>query len=346
MSNKKSGFRKTGYAKAYKTISRGFNIAFALLFLVFSLPLFVLIATAIKLTDRGPVFYRGIRLGLNKKPFVMYKFRTLVPDAERLIGAELLSPGLQLETRIGKLLRETRLDELPQLFNVLKGDMDFVGPRPERPIIYDRIGSRIRNYDVRFTVNPGLVGYSQLFTPHSTPKEIRTMIDNRFIRYKQNLMVDFLIIVYTMLVIGRKAFTKTALFIGKLVRMKVLKQYEEKRTFERVRLNNARVLISPDSNGEQTLCEAELVDINEEAFLIRTGSLLNARELFFTLQAEYRPGRRNGRKDIKRKIAHCAGQVYKEIKEGASYLYVIKYKPASPLNFYVLHQYFLDKSIA
>lgn len=344
--SKRRGFRKTGYAKAYRTISRGFNLAFALLFLAVSLPLFVLIATVIKLTDRGSVFYRGIRLGLNKKPFVMYKFRTLVPDAEQRVGAELLSAGHRLETRIGKLLRETRLDELPQLFNVLKGDMDFVGPRPERPVIYDTIGSSIRNYDVRFTVNPGLVGYSQLFTPHSTPKAIRTMIDNRFIRCKQNLMVDFLVIVYTMSVIGRKAFTKTALFVGKLVRMKVLKQYEEKRTFERMRPDNARVLVSTGSDGEEALCEAELMDINEEAFLIRTDSVLNARELFFTLRTEYRSGRRNGRGETKRKIAHCSGQVYKEIREGSSYLYVIKYRPSSPLNFYVLHQYFLDKSIA
>ena len=103
----------------------------------------------------------------------MYKFRTLPVGAQKKIGSKLLSFRHCKLPFFSKFLRDTRLDELPQLFNIMKGEMDFLGPRPLRPEIYDHMCKGITNYDLRFNVRPGLVGYSQLFTPHSSPKRIR-----------------------------------------------------------------------------------------------------------------------------------------------------------------------------
>ena len=145
-----------------------FNKITAAILILLSLPVFIIAPIIIKLVDKGPAFYAGSRLGKNKKEFIMYKFRTLAVNAEAQIGASLVSTSnLKLETPIGKFLRETRLDELPQLINVLKGDMDIIGPRPERQVVYDEMCKQIPWYDKRFAVRPGVIGYSQLFTPHS-----------------------------------------------------------------------------------------------------------------------------------------------------------------------------------
>jgi lipopolysaccharide/colanic/teichoic acid biosynthesis glycosyltransferase len=159
----KSSFR-TGYSKASFIINTITNITLSTVLVFCSLPLLALVALVLRFKEGGPVFYRGVRLGMNKRPFIMYKFRTLVPGAESIMGAELLTRRLgsdqKLVTDFGKFLRDTRLDELPQLFNILKGDMDFLGPRPERPAIYERICKHIKGYDKRFDVKPGLIGYS------------------------------------------------------------------------------------------------------------------------------------------------------------------------------------------
>ena len=92
------------------------------------------IAVATKLTSRGPILYQGTRIGRNMEPFSIYKFRTLLVDAEQRIGARLLTPGDPLYTPIGRFLKRTKLDEIPQLWNVVRGDMNLVGPRPIRPV--------------------------------------------------------------------------------------------------------------------------------------------------------------------------------------------------------------------
>ncbi len=120
--------------------------------------------------DRGQFIYKGRRLGKGKKIFTIYKIRTLSRNAERELGANLHVPNGKLESGFGRFLRATRLDELPQLVNIIRGDMDFVGPRPVRPEAYERYRQMIPNYDRTFLVRPGLTGYSQFFTPHSTPK--------------------------------------------------------------------------------------------------------------------------------------------------------------------------------
>ncbi|MBI4839230.1 MAG: sugar transferase [Nitrospirae bacterium] len=338
-----------GYYKGFVFLNRFFHIITALFFLILSAPVLILISLAVKLTDIGPVFYKGVRLGLNKKPFIMYKFRTLSPEAEQKIGAEILSLGHKLETKIGKLLRDTRLDELPQLFNIIKGDMDFVGPRPERPAIYEKFCRHIKNYDNRFSVKPGLIGFAQLFTPHSTPRKIRALLDNRFIKIRQSYLLDIGIIIYVCALISRKAVLKTFKYLWqKIVRGRVFGIYTDKRESERVRHQKAYVNIGAKMNGEVVYEKtASLADINADMFLIKTNDQLTApKDLFFMLETESRINRKNA---VRKKTAVCTGEIYREERltgDDFRFSYVIKYRPVSPLNYYMIRQYFLEESIA
>ena len=159
---------------------RVLNVAVALLGLLLTFPLWVLIGIAIKLTSRGPIFYDQTRVGLDKRdtgirtndprrkqdlggrPFRIYKFRTMSVDAERGTGAVWATGNDGRVTRVGRILRQYRLDELPQLINVLKGDMNVVGPRPERPAIVANLREKIPNYQARQRVRPGITGHAQV----------------------------------------------------------------------------------------------------------------------------------------------------------------------------------------
>lgn len=136
--------------------------------------------------DGGPFLYKGVRLGKDKRPLTIYKIRTLVVNAERQLNGRLHSGDAAMETPMGGFLRKTRLDELPQLFNVLRGEMAFVGPRPERPSVYESVCKDIPGYDRRFSVKPGLTGLSQFLTPHGTSKRLRTRIDAMLLRKMRN----------------------------------------------------------------------------------------------------------------------------------------------------------------
>jgi lipopolysaccharide/colanic/teichoic acid biosynthesis glycosyltransferase len=125
-------------------------------------PVFIIIPVLIKLSSRGPVFYTQERLGWNKKPFKLIKFRTMVADAEKETGPKWASESDARITKIGKVLRYTHLDELPQLINVLKNDMSFVGNRPIRKHFADILAKEIPYYDLRFFIKPGLTGWSQV----------------------------------------------------------------------------------------------------------------------------------------------------------------------------------------
>jgi lipopolysaccharide/colanic/teichoic acid biosynthesis glycosyltransferase len=160
---------------------RIFNIVGALLIFIAVSPFFVILPILIKLDDpSAPVFYRGKRLGRGKQPFTIFKFRSLKVDASRRLGNDLVSSAHNVETRIGSFIRDTRLDELPQLLNVMRGEMNLVGPRPERKEIYESTCKEIPGYDQRFRVRPGVIGYSQVFTPHCTYKRLRSLIDYQF----------------------------------------------------------------------------------------------------------------------------------------------------------------------
>jgi len=141
---------------------RYIDLPVALLLSLVALPVIALAYVLVRLTSRGPGIYKQIRLGLDGKPFPMYKIRTMRFNAEAATGAIWTAQNDKRITPIGKFLRQTHLDELPQLYNILKGDMALVGPRPERPEFVTELEKRIDGYGYRLYVMPGWTGLAQL----------------------------------------------------------------------------------------------------------------------------------------------------------------------------------------
>lgn len=168
------------------------------LLLLFSLPLLALVGLAVKLdSPLAPVFYTQERLGFRGRPFRLYKFRTMVPDAERETGPVLAGENDPRVTRVGRLLRRTRLDELPQLVNVIKGDMSLVGPRPERPQFVERFVEEIPEYASRLWVKSGLTGLAQTAGNYDTSPEDKLRHDLLYI-YSMNPWIDLRILYDTL----------------------------------------------------------------------------------------------------------------------------------------------------
>lgn len=151
----------TIFSNTYVKAKRIFDIAVSLFGLTVTSPLLLLSAVAIKLESKGPAFFKQIRTGLNGEPFTIYKLRSMRSDAEK-DGAKWAAENDSRITGTGNFLRKTRIDELPQLINVLKGDMSFIGPRPERPEFDRQLEEAIPFYMVRYTVKPGLTGWAQV----------------------------------------------------------------------------------------------------------------------------------------------------------------------------------------
>jgi exopolysaccharide biosynthesis polyprenyl glycosylphosphotransferase len=170
-----------------------------LLIAVFSV-FFVLLFVLVPLTSPGPALYRQTRVGLHGKEFVIYKFRTMVNNAERYTGPVLASSDDPRVTRFGRILRATRLDELPQLFNVLKGDMSLVGPRPERPEFVSRFDATIPGYSLRHVVRPGLTGLAQIMGDYSTEASEKLRYDLWYVRHYTPAL-DIKILVQTLFVV-------------------------------------------------------------------------------------------------------------------------------------------------
>jgi Undecaprenyl-phosphate glucose phosphotransferase len=156
------GLRESPHFGLNVVVKRAMDIMLSLTALVLLAPLMLLIGLFVKLTSKGPVFYRQERCGLNGKPFSMLKFRSMRVDAEQRTGAVWTSKDDPRKTRFGSFLRKTSLDELPQLINVLKGDMSLVGPRPERPVFIQRFRKTIPNYMARHCVKSGITGWAQV----------------------------------------------------------------------------------------------------------------------------------------------------------------------------------------
>lgn len=187
-------------------LKRAVDITGALFLLVLTAPLMFLAVVLIKLSSPGPIFLKQERAGKEEKPFHLFKFRTMIKDAEEETGPVLAVQDDPRITPIGKSLRKYRIDELPQLFNILKGNMSFVGPRPERPFFVEQFKKRIPGYSERFRTKPGVTGLAQVSGFYATTPETKLKYDLIYI-YHQSLFLDIKIIFHTIRVVltGRGA---------------------------------------------------------------------------------------------------------------------------------------------
>jgi sugar transferase (PEP-CTERM system associated) len=153
----------TGFKRRFLTMSlkRAVDAVIAAIGLVLLMPLCLLIGLLIKIDSPGPVFYRQIRVGLCRQPYMIWKFRSMYSDAEKS-GPRWADKQDPRVSRVGGILRKLRIDELPQLYNVLRGEMSLVGPRPERPEFVKELRKKIPYYDIRHTVRPGVTGWAQI----------------------------------------------------------------------------------------------------------------------------------------------------------------------------------------
>jgi len=184
---------------------RAFDVTAALLVLLVAWPLMLLVALAIRIESGpgAPIFYRQERVGEHGRPFSLVKFRSMRTDAERDGVARWASKGDDRVTRVGRFIRKGRLDELPQLWNVLHGDMSFIGPRPERPQFVDDFNARIRYYPLRHCVKPGLTGWAQLRYPYGSSAEDaeeKLKFDLFYVK-NHNLLFDLMILIQTVEVV-------------------------------------------------------------------------------------------------------------------------------------------------
>ncbi len=184
----------------FKRIS---DLIVALALLIFTAPLLAMIALAIKCDSPGPILYRQERVGRGGRRFVLLKFRSMVSDAERDGRPVWAAERDARISRVGRFIRQTRIDELPQLINVLRGDMSLVGPRPERPFFVEYLNQVIPYYDRRHSVHPGITGWAQVNYPYGASVEDsrrKLMYDLEYLA-KANLFFDIKILLLTVGVI-------------------------------------------------------------------------------------------------------------------------------------------------
>jgi len=211
---------RTGPSASSETVRRIINLLLALLAIIATLPVMALVAVLVWFTSRGPVFYTQVRVGLDRRqqtggpnhrrqqdlggrPFTIYKFRTMRVDAEQASGAVWAQQRDPRVTAVGGLLRQYRFDELPQLFNVLRGEMNIVGPRPERPTIFAELREHIAEYPLRQRAKPGITGLAQINHHYDRSLEdVRTKVhyDLEYIR-RQSVAEDLRIMLKTVPVI-------------------------------------------------------------------------------------------------------------------------------------------------
>lgn len=186
-----------------KKLKRISDVVISLLILTLTLPLNFLVALAIKLDSKGPILFKQERIGMNGKNFRIYKFRSMFQDAEKTTGPVWSTKDDPRVTRIGKIMRKLRIDEIPQFFNVLKGEMSLVGPRPERPFFVEQLSQQIPYYKRRLKVRPGITGWAQVKHKYDESIEdvkVKLRYDLFYIE-NMSLRMDMKILARTILVV-------------------------------------------------------------------------------------------------------------------------------------------------
>ena len=198
--------RNQGLTGEQQAVKRIMDIVLSLIACVLAAPFMLIIAVAIKMYDRGPVIYKQVRLTRDGKEFEIYKFRSMSVDAEKG-GARLAMKNDSRVTPVGKVIRNLHLDELPQLFNILKGEMSFVGPRPERPEIFEQYEQELPEFAFRLKVKAGLTGYAQVYGKYNTTPRDKVKLDVAYIEH-YSVWLDIKLMLLTFKILFQKENTE------------------------------------------------------------------------------------------------------------------------------------------
>lgn len=313
----------------------------ALTAIILLAPVFVFVYLLVFITMGRPVFYVGERLGIHKSTFNIIKFRTLPLGAQKRIGGELFNHKHEKIPAVAQFLRDTRLDELPQLVNILRGEMVFFGPRPERYEVYVEQCASIPGYEARFKVPPGVIGVSQLCTPHSAPKTMRAKIDRRYVSNSSSSNIGFGI--YAVWVLARRLTVQFAYhFWRDKIKNQLINKRTERRTEPRIRQNGATIEFL-NKDKQSVIADGSLLDINHEFMRVKGRIPFDADETYLCRLTSQSKKSLRGRT----KSAYCYCTLLKNEGSSADKIgeYIVKYEAASPLNKYLIDQYFLYKAI-
>ncbi|MDO4197463.1 MAG: exopolysaccharide biosynthesis polyprenyl glycosylphosphotransferase [Erysipelotrichaceae bacterium] len=198
---------KFGPSQIERAVKRVIDVLGSLVLLVLTSPIMLGTAIAIKMEDGGDIFYKQIRLTKDKKEFKIIKFRSMVMNAEKNTGVVLAKENDDRITKVGKFIRKTRFDELPQLINILNGDMSFVGPRPERPEIYAEITKEMPEFTYRLVVKAGLTGFAQIYGKYNTSLRDKLLLDLYYIE-NYSVIEDIKLLLLTLKIIFNKESTE------------------------------------------------------------------------------------------------------------------------------------------
>jgi lipopolysaccharide/colanic/teichoic acid biosynthesis glycosyltransferase len=316
-----------------------FNRGLALICLVPAIPVLAILWCVYFVTDRknGPFLYRGERMGKYKHIFTIYKVRTLLCSAEATLGGRLCRSSDDLHTPYGDFLRRTRLDEIPQLFNILKGEMDFVGPRPERPAIYEAHASRIADYEERFGVRPGLTGISQFFTPHGTPKRMRARLDNRYLRAEGGLTRDLGLLGLTAGKILWNLFREAGLGLRHAFLRPQTVRPDSAFWKPSARFGNG----GGTASETRITLQGQFIDLSDEEVLLEMNPEAVAHVEFHVM----RPHPRRSGRVLRVRCQGTDTRHARDPRSGKSFV-ALRYQPVGDLNAYKLEKYILGKSIA
>jgi lipopolysaccharide/colanic/teichoic acid biosynthesis glycosyltransferase len=350
--------RRAGYQPVNPRTHRIWNASVALVLIAIAAPAMIVISLALVLTQGTSILYRGPRLGRGRVPFTIYKFRTLRNDTAQLMrtdGAlqqsaeacvwrlhnaappDALVGRMQLETPVGGFLRKTRLDELPQLFNVLKGDMCLLGPRPVRAETAATFAARLHGYEERFSVSPGLVGYTQALMTHDTSQAIRQRFDLILCRRPAEARTEAMFLMRTALAV----MTRTVALAGGRMHRALIGFWTDRRQSHRMRPRNGAVIIRKSGN---LVGYGYLLDMNDEAFTFISPLPLPSGQFDFRLMCHVNLSRR--------RTARCRGiarEVYRRHPLGRSwrgdYCYLVAFVPTSAVSQYIIDRYFLRNCV-